>query len=265
MKLIIILRVLRLLRIMRLARVVRVLPELMVIIRGLGRALRAIMVVLILIGIFIFVAAILFTVLLEDTTLGQDKFPNMTTSIGTLMLDFILSGSRGTALMRSAWDVQPIFGVLMLLFVLLANITMLGVLTGLLVQTVKTVAEVEKEEIAGQQLASTMGELWKDMFDLDSNDNGKIRQHEFNELLSSKETARVLHTLNIDVEALADVSDFVFAQNNGSIGRQTLLEMAFDVRNNNKATVKDHIETRRFVQAEMFRIFKQVRPSRVRA
>jgi len=243
---------------MRLARVLRVIPELMVIIRGLGRALRAIVVVLSLIGMFIFVAAILFTVLLEDTTLGKDKFPNVTTSMGTLMLDFTLSGSRGTALMRSAWAVQPIYGILMLLFVLLANITMLGVLTGLLVQTVKTVAEVEREENMVKELVNTMGELWKEMLQHDSNQNGTVEKHEFNELMSSKETARVLRTLDIDVEGLADVSDFIFAQNNGSISRKAFLEMVFDVRNNKKATVKDHIETRRFVEAQMLRIFKGI-------
>merc|ERR550534_1159048 len=121
------------------------------------------------------------------------------------MLEFTLSGSRGTGLMREAWAVQPFSGLLMLLFVLLANITMLGVLTGLLVQTVKTVAEVEKEEKTVQQLVSTMGELWKELITHDRNSNGTVEREEFNELLSSKETARVMHTLDIDVEGLASV------------------------------------------------------------
>jgi voltage-gated sodium channel len=254
MKLVVMFRVLRLLRVLRLARVLRVLPELMVIIRGLGRALRAIIVVLALIGIIIFVAAIVFTAALEDSPLGNEYFPTVATSMGTLMLDCTLSGTRGIALMRAAWAVHPIFAVMMLVFVLLANITMLGVLTGLLVQTVKTVAEVEKEEKAVQQLRDTMEEMWSLILEHDTDGDESIEPDEFADLIAEHDFARVLRTLDVDVEGLASVSDFIFAQNRGRLGRKEFMQMVLDVRNNKTATVKDHIETRRFMEAKLLKV-----------
>jgi len=258
LKLIVVFRVLRLLRILRLARVFHHLPELMVIVRGLGRALRAILVVIVLIGLTIYVAAMVFTVLLEGSALGREHFTTVGTSMATLMLDCTLSGARGTALMRAAWDVHPLFGMLVLFFVLVSNITMLGVLTGLLVQTVKTVAEVEKEEKSVRMLVRAMEDLWSYMLRGDTDDDGKIDMGEFSNVMKLKETARVMAALDVDVEGLASVSAFVFGQNQSRLGRKDFLQMVLDVRSSKKATVKDHIETRKFTQAALRETFKNV-------
>jgi len=186
--------------------------------------------------------------------LGQEYFPSVATSMGTLMLDFTLSGSRGTALTRAAWAVHPILALLLVLFVCLANITMLGVLTGLLVQTVKTVAEIEKEEKTTEHVVGTMEDLWKAF---DCNSDGTVDQKEFDNMISFQDTARVLRTLDIDVEGLACISDFVFAENLGRLNRSAFLRMVLDSRSTKKATVKDHIETRKFVEARLFRLFQR--------
>jgi len=256
MKLIIVFRVLRLLRIMRLAHVLKHLPELLVIIRGLVRALRAIAVVLVLIGLNIYIAALVFTAVLDGSTLGRESFPTVNASMGTLMLDCTLSGSRGTAIMRAAWDEHPVLGVMVLVFVLLSNVTFFGVLTGLLVQTVKTVAEIENEEKSVKQLVCSMEELWNLMIGGDTDDDGKINVFEFTDLMSDKQTAKVLCALDLDVEGLASVASFVFEQHEGHLGRKEFLQMVLDVRNSKKATVKDHIETRKFTQAALLRMFK---------
>jgi len=254
-KLLVIFRVLRLLRVLRVARVLQHLPELMVIVRGLSRALRAIVVVLALLGMIVYVGGIVFKAVLEGSALGKEKFPNVATSMGTLLLDCSLSGSRGTALMRAAWDEHPIYGMMMLLFVLAANVTMLGVLTGLLVQTVKTVAEIEKEEKSVMQLVGSMDDLWKLMLSYDYDLDGKIDVSEFRDLLAVKETALLMQTLDVDVEGLANVAAFVFEQNRGFLRRKEFLQMVLDLRNSKKATVKDHIETRKFVYAALLKQF----------
>jgi len=247
-KLIVIFRVLRLLRILRLARVLQHLPELMVIIHGLSRALRAIAVVLLLLGIVVYVGAIVFTAAFDGSTFGKEWFPDVPTSMGTLLLDCTLSGARGTGLMRAAWKQHPLSGMMVLGFVLTANLTMLGVLTGLLVQTVKTVAEVEKEEKSVRTLVDSLDYLWRHVLTHDYDCNSVIDLDEFKDLLSLKQTATLMRSLDVDVEGLAGVCAFVFEQNQGSLGRQQFLQMVLDLRNSQKATVKDHIETRKFME-----------------
>jgi len=85
----------------------------------------------------------------------------------------------------------------------------------------------------------------------DADDDGKINMDEFTELLADKNTARLLLALDVDVEGLASVAQFVFQQHHGNLGRKEFLQMVLDVRNSNKATVKDHIETRKFTEATL--------------
>merc|ERR1719410_1838472 len=93
-----------------------------------------------------------------------------------------------------------------------------------------------------------MDELFVEM---DKEGNKQIEQEEFSRTFALKDTARHLRSLDIDVEGLATVSDFIFHQRGGSISRKEFLHMVLDVRSNKKATVKDHIETRRFVEAKL--------------
>jgi len=247
-------RVLRLLRVLRLARVLQHLPELMVIVRGLGIAIRAIAVVLSLLGIIVYVGAIIFRGILEGTALGAMRFPNVPTAMGTLLLDCTLSGSRGTPLIREAYQEGIWYAAALLLFVLLANVTMMGVLAGLLVQTVKTVAEVEKEEKSIRELVNTMEKLWNHVLNVDADGNETINEAEFRSLMAIRQTARILHHMDVDVEGLVNLSSFFFDQKDGSLGRKDFLKMVLDLRGSKKATVKDHVETRKFLFAELTRV-----------
>merc|ERR1712129_20954 len=253
LKLMNVFRVLRLLRVLRLARVLQFVPELMVIVRGLGIALRAIIVVLSLLAIIIFVGAIIFRGMLEQSTLGTNRFSTVPSAMGTLMLDCTLSGARGTHLIREAYRESIWYAGMLLFFVLLANVTIMGVLAGLLVQTVKTVAEVEKEEKSVKDLISTMEELWRWVLQHDTDNSGTIDEREFNRLLAIKETALIFSTMGVDVEGMVNVSGFIFDQHGGHMGRRDFLNMVLDLRGGKKATVKDHMETRKFVKGELNR------------
>merc|ERR1711933_278163 len=90
--------------------------------------------------------AIGFRVLLENTPMGNERFETVTQAMGTLLLDCALSGTKGGPLIREAYQEHPIYSLFMFFFALLANVTMMGVVGGLLVQTIKKVAEVEEVE-----------------------------------------------------------------------------------------------------------------------
>merc|ERR1719195_2243556 len=106
--------------------------------------MRAISLVFILLFFVIYIGAIVFRVLLEGTSFGDRHFETVMHAMGTLLLDCALSGTRGGPLMREAYSAHPIYSLLLFAFVLLTNVTMMGLLVGLLVQTIKKVAEVEE-------------------------------------------------------------------------------------------------------------------------
>merc|ERR1719362_2394920 len=223
----------------------------MVIVRGIGIALRAIAIVLMLLTGIIYVGAIVFRGLLEGTALGTIWFRDVPTAMGTLMLDCTLSGSRGTHLIREAYKESAAFAGLLLAFVLLSNVTMMGVLAGLLVQTVKTVAEAEKEEKTLKDLVSTMDTLWAWALKHDEDKSGTIDEMEFRNMIGFKETAKILRRMNVDVEGLVSVASFVFQQHEGKLDKKNFMNMVLDLRGSQKATVKDHMESRKHLHAEL--------------
>jgi len=256
LRILVIFRIMRLLRVLRLARVIRELPELLVIVRGVVHAGRAIMVVLTLLGFIIYVSAIIFRVLLDGTDVGKEKFDNVAQAMATLLIDCTISGARGGNIMKAVSQEHVLYGVLVFLFVLLSNITMLGVLTGLLVQTVKTVAECEKEENAVKRMADEMEDLWSLITAHDDNNDGLISEQELKDLLQDEHTARVLLSMGIDLEGMVNVSNFIFEQNAGQLTKPEFKRMVLDLRGRNHATVKDHVETRKFIEDRLSNQFQ---------
>jgi len=244
-------RTLRLVRILRLAKVLRHVPELMVIVRGIGISLRAMAVVLALLGLVIYVNAIVFRVLMEGTSIGERKFGDVMSAMGTLLLDGALAGHKGGPVIREAWSESPFYAVLLFLFVLLANVTMMGVLTGLLVQTVKTVAEVEKEEKQIKHMGVTMANFWHALSQADEDGDGNIDEHELHKMLEDARKLKILQKMDVDVESLVNLSSFIFEQHGGSVTQEEFTTVVMDLRGSRKATVKDHVETRKFISSTL--------------
>lgn len=244
-------RTLRLVRILRLAKVLRHVPELMVIVRGIGISLRAMVVVLALLGLVIYVNAIVFKVLMEGTSIGATKFGDVMSAMGTLLLDGALAGHKGGPVIREAWSESPIYAVLLFLFVLLANVTMMGVLTGLLVQTVKTVAEVEKEEKQFKHMNATMANFWRALASADEDGDGNIDEQELHKMLEDVKNTKILQKMDVDVESLVNLSAFIFEQHGGRLTQPEFTTVVMDLRGSRKATVKDHVETRKFFRSQL--------------
>merc|ERR1719223_208214 len=99
-------RVLRFFKVLRLAKVLRQVPELLIIVRGVFMAYKAISFTFILIAVIVYAGALLFRVLLEDTTLGAERFRSVPVAMGTLLIEATLSGSRGGTIIREANDVH---------------------------------------------------------------------------------------------------------------------------------------------------------------
>jgi len=251
-----VLRMLRLVRVLRLIKLFRFLPELLVIVRGIGVAIRAISLVFMLLFVVIYIGAIVFRVLLEGTCFGNEHFETVMHAMGTLLLDCALSGTRGGPLMRKAYVEHPIYSVLLFVFVLLTNVTMMGLLVGLLVQTIKKVAEVEEDEKQSIRNLKSMNDFWKFVENMDSDSDGFITIDEFYNLLSRREALRLLKKMDVDPESLALLSEFVFTENQGKLSQADFNQWVLDMRGTQKGTIKDHIVTRKFMAMTLQHLFK---------
>jgi len=251
-----VLRMLRLVRVLRLIKLFRYMPELLVIVRGIGVAIRAISMVFALLFLVIYVGAIIFRVLLEGSPLGTEHFETVMHAMGTLLLDCALSGTRGGPLMREAYSQHPIHSILIFAFVLLTNVTMMGLLVGLLVQTIKKVAEVEEDEKKEIRNKKTMHDFWRLINDVDENSDGYITIDEFHKLLSQRESVRLLKKMDVDPEGLVLLSDFVFAEGDGRLSQVDFNQWVLDMRGTQRGTIKDHIVTRKFVATKLMHSFQ---------
>lgn len=250
-----VLRMVRLVRVLRLVKLFRFLPELLVIIRGIGIALRAISLVFALLGIIIYMGAIAFRVLLERTAVGQERFHTVMQSMGTLLVECALSGTKGGPLMQETYQAHPIYSFFMFCFALLANVTVMGLLGGLLVQTIKKVAEVEEEEKRKLNNEATVEDFWNQLVAVDS-DNDGIDLPEFLRLLAEEGTLKILKKMDVDPRTLVSLSDFMFEENNGRLSREAFNQWVLDLRGTQKGTLKDHYVTRKFMTGKLQQIYR---------
>jgi len=188
--------------------------------------------------------------------LGREQFATVTQAMGTLLLDCALSGTKGGPLMREAWAEHPIYGFLFFCFALLANVTMMGILGGLLVQTIKKVAELEEGEKAYIRNLEAMDDFWKHVQAIDENNDGFITVAELFKSLSEKKTVRLLKQMDVDPEALVFLSDFVFGQKNGRLRREEFNRWVLDLRDGQKGTLKDHMVTQKVIVGQVNQVVR---------
>jgi len=127
----------------------------------------------------------------------------------------------------------------------------MGVLSGLLVQTIKKVAELEEEEKQIMSNLATMDDFWVHLMETDNNNDGNITREEFLELMCQAHTLKLLKRMDVDPEILLSLSDFMFDENNGRLSQSTLNKWVLDLRTSQKGTLKDHYMTRQFIKTKL--------------
>jgi hypothetical protein len=245
------LRLLRLTRIARIARLLRYVPELLVIIRGIVAATRSVAVTLTLLALIIYVFAIMFRQLLMDSPPGRRFF----NSVPEAMLSLIFYGIilEGTPEVVNEVGATSWFcASLLLLFILVASFTVLNMLIGIMVETVRLVSTVERERMTLSESQDKLLHLLN-FSRLDANKNDMISKAELQGLLGVPDACVVLRDLGVDVVSLVDTADLIF-QDQDELDFPAFMDVVMQMRGGNKATVHDLIMQRRFLQKEMVRL-----------
>jgi len=115
------------------------------------------------------------------------------------------------------------------------------------VQTVRTVAELEKEESSVKFMTRFLEQLWTQVGAADRDEDGYIDPNELRLLLEDRQVAKILHKIGVDLDGLVNAAEFSFDLNGGTLTKPQFKRMVLDLRGKNAAKVKDHVETRKFI------------------
>jgi len=243
-----ILRLLRLTRMARMAKLLRAMPELMILIKGISGAARSVFFTLLLLTGIIYIFAIAFRTLTDGSGVGSKYFSSVPSAMATLLLGGTLPDME--SLVNEVGAEHFLYGALLLCFILLASLTVMNMLVGVLVEVVCTVSSVEKEQMEASFLKGHMMNLLKG---LDEDGNVRISRQEFGQLLEKPKAIKALQEVGVDVVGLADLSDFIYKDRH-ELSFPDFMEMVLQLRGTNTATVKSIVDVRMFMTKELARV-----------
>lgn len=245
------LKVFRLFRLVRMARVIRLLsamPELMVVIKGLAVATRAVSCTVLLMLLVIYVFAIFFRQVTDGTHLGKTYFKNVPLTMRFLLLHGTMADLADPAVVffdESFW-----YALMFLFFILMVTITIMNMLVGVLVGVVSTVSNVEQEQLVVTFVKENLLSVLRSIQSSDHLRDGTISREEFSVMLHSPEAIRAFNMLGVDVLGLVDLSEFIF-HGGDELEFVEFIDLCLQLRGSNQATVKDIVDLRKFIFMEL--------------
>lgn len=250
-------RMVRMTRMARMMRILRAMPELMILLKGLCVASRSVFFTLLLLFILIYIFAIAFRQLTADLPIGEKYFSSVPTAITSLLL-------RGTLpdladLVYDVADQHLALAVFLFMFILLATLTVMNMLVGVLVEVVKVVSTVEKEELTVTFVRSKLLDIIKEEH-LDLDGNGMLSREEFLGVLTNVDCARFIQECGVDVVGLVEFTELIF-KDQPEILLLDFVELVLQLRGSNTATVKDIVDARKFMMQEMRDVLREVKSS----
>lgn len=245
-------RLVRLTRMARMARLLRAVPELIILIKGIAVASRSVIFTLILLVIIIYFFAIVFRQLSDDTDLGEQYFRSVPAGMQNLLLDGVLPDQGG--FVNDCSRQHFAFGILSLCFILLASMTIMNMLVGVLCEVINVVSSVEREQLTVNYVKMKLQMMFGEW---DTDGSMTISQHEFEKLLVKNEAAKIIQEIGVDVVGLVDFADYIF-KDGSELTFVDFMELVLSLRGTNTATVKDVVDMRKFFITQLNDVKNQV-------
>lgn len=236
-------RLVRLSRLIRLAKLLTSMPELMILVKGLGASLRSVFFTLVLLFLVLYTFGILTRQLARDSDVGNTYFPSVPMAMYVLLFRGCFLDNP-TSVMDDLHNFNGWFSLLFLIFILLAPLTILNMLIGVLCEAVVCVADSEREEIAIRMVKHKLLHILNEN---DRDGDGVISRKEFAVLLDSEEAIEALNDVGVDPVGLADAIDHIFENGNNFFAFEDVMEQVLLLRRSNHSTVKDMMTMRRYL------------------
>ncbi|CAK9097156.1 unnamed protein product [Durusdinium trenchii] len=243
-------RVLRVLRTARMARLVRFMPELMILIKGMMVACRSVFFTLVLLLLFTYVFSVAFVQFSRGTALEGQFFGSMGTAIWTLILKCILTDQQFIieAVAQESW----IMAIMVLFFILFGSLTVMNMLLGVLVEAIKTVSTIEREQLEVDFAKKCLLEMI-DKGQADQDGDNRISEEEYRNVLRTPQAMAALTSLGVDVEAALDYGRLLF-EDGEPLTFGDFMRGILTLRGSNQTTVKDIVDLRKFTADEFSHI-----------
>eukprot|EP00927_Polykrikos_kofoidii_P025278 TRINITY_DN2274_c0_g1_i4.p1 TRINITY_DN2274_c0_g1~~TRINITY_DN2274_c0_g1_i4.p1 ORF type:complete len:641 (+),score=113.38 TRINITY_DN2274_c0_g1_i4:202-2124(+) len=251
-----ILRLFRLLRLTRMARMLKSMPELLILIKGMISAMRSVFFTLCLLIIILYVFAIAFTQLSKDFVFHDLFFSSVSLSMYTLLVAGTFLDNL-TSVTTSIGNESGVCVALFFVFVLLAALTVMNMLIGVLCEVVSAVAATEKEGLLVSFVSSNLQAVLQR---IDTDGNCSISRKEFHLLIEDKIACEALMEVDVDPLCVIDYLDYIFDSGDdgdgeddggGELSFAKFMEVVLQLRGTNTATVKDILDLRQFVQTSI--------------
>jgi len=205
------LRLLRLARLSRMARLMRKVPELLTLIKGMLKATRSVLSTLFLLVMLMYIFAIVIVV-----QVGQQPRYNADWGlISEAMFRLFILGTLTDDCTAGAgipfWTDETLMAYFLvpffLLFVFLANMTVLNMLIGVLCEVVTQTANEETEKAKIAEVEEKISDVYKE---IDADGSGMISRGEFDMLKENETVKSALRELGIEPKHVFALGDSLF-------------------------------------------------------
>lgn len=223
-------RLMRLVRILRVLRLLRFMKELMLLVQGITSAMRAMVWGLLLLGITIFICALLMTRLVgkaccdEDDTFQNELLPELFgTFPRTAFTLFQFTMEFQPDICRETWDSGPWLTLFFLAYTMFTNVTLLNTVASVIVENILTISQAHTDEMEArkeEQEEATRKHAVKCLFDLADRDGDEMICREEIQDDSSGALEEMLNMSGVSMEQAVNMFNVMDVDSNGKVSRE---------------------------------------------
>jgi len=241
-------RIIRVARLGRLLKFKRDAPELLFYAQGLWKGLKATFPLLILLLLLGYAVAIVLVQTLWQTEAGKEYFGSVLE--GCHFLFWSALANFNVEVLTQMFRVGGLSWVVFVLYMLVGNLTVSKMLTGVLVQVVQSLVSKEKEKAETQALEQNIARVADE---LGKGESGSLSLAEFEELVDlakHPELIQSMHDHGVDIAAFVEHTRFAFPKKGGLLVDE-VIDIAKKFCGFKPATVRDVVEMRKFFSMEL--------------
>jgi hypothetical protein len=229
-------RMLRLLRLTRITKIMQMMPELVTMVKGMFAAIRATQAALLILGLLVYVFAIIMNALLESKPDMDEYFGTVRGAMVTLIVQGVLLDDI-SGLVRAMIAVEGVVAIGVFAgFVLLSALTVMNMLIGVLCEVVLDVSADEKENIVKAQMRKTLLVMLQN---LDADHSGLLSKSEVQSVICDPEAVAIMNDIQVDTNVLLDITEMLFTCEDTALPISVFMNIVLQLRGQRPPTMAD--------------------------